>query len=97
MSGKIKVRNYDSFKSCLWEIQIPPTHTLTFQFEDNFDLEFHQRCGYDRVHIFSGTIEGDNQRQGRFCGPKPGSGMGLNPLEAFSRPKWPHVTTSDHE
>jgi hypothetical protein len=74
MSGKIKVRNYDSFKSCLWEIKIPPTHTLTFQFEDNFDLEFHQRCGYDRVHIFSGTLEGDNQRQGRFCGPKVGSG-----------------------
>lgn len=74
LSGQIRVKNYDSFKSCLWEIEVPATHTLSFQFKDTFDLEFHQRCGYDRVHIFSGTIEGDNQRQGRFCGPKPGTG-----------------------
>ena len=55
----------------LMQINVPATHSLSFQFVDDFNLEYHQRYGFDRVHIFSGTIDGDTQRQGRFCGPKP--------------------------
>jgi len=72
-SGKIHVRNYNSFMSCMWTIEVPAGSSISFKFEKRFDLEFHHRCGYDRVHIFSGTIDGETQRQGRFCGPKPSS------------------------
>jgi len=69
-SGEINVQDYDSYVSCMWEIKLPPTRTIEFQFVGDFDLEYHQQCGYDRVHIFSGSVDGDNQRQGRFCGPR---------------------------
>jgi hypothetical protein len=69
-SGEIKIDGYDSYTSCLWQISLPPTRTLTFQFVGDFDLEYHHKCGYDRVHIFSGSMDGETQRQGRFCGPK---------------------------
>ena len=69
-SGRIEISDYESFTSCLWQIKLPPTRTITLQFVDDFDLEYHMQCGYDRVHIFSGSIDGDNQRQGRFCGPR---------------------------
>ena len=78
-SGRIEVSDYESYTSCLWQIKLPPTRTIEIQFEGKFDLEFHYQCGYDRVHIFSGTVDGDNQRQARFCGPK--GEFKLNPIE----------------
>lgn len=82
-SGRISISDYESFTSCLWQIKLPPTRTITLQFVDDFDLEYHYQCGYDRVHIFSGSVDGDNQRQGRFCGPRgsdnlPWDGSGRN-------------------
>lgn len=82
-SGTIEIKDYESYRSCLWEIKLPPTKTITFQFVGDFDLEYHYKCGYDRVHIFSGEVDGDNQRQGRFCGPRhhddfPYDGSGRN-------------------
>lgn len=71
-SGEISVQDYQSYRSCLWQIKLPPTRTIEFQFVGDFDLEYHRQCGYDRVHIFSGLLDGDNQRQGRFCGPRSG-------------------------
>lgn len=68
-SGRIEMKDYESYTSCLWEIKLPATRTIEFKFEGDFDLEYHYQCGYDRVHIFSGAIDGDNQRQARFCGP----------------------------
>ena len=70
--GRIQVRDYASYSSCLWQIKLPPNRTIELQFVDEFDLEYHYLCGYDRVHIFSGSIDGDNQRQARFCGPRHG-------------------------
>ena len=36
-------------------------------------MEYHHKCGYDRIHIFSGDIlTGEMQRHARFCGPKNG-------------------------
>lgn len=47
------------------------------------DLEFHNRCGYDKVHIFDGT---DEERLGRFCGPKQdGSKGGLVPYDGSKK------------
>ena len=57
----------------MWTIAVPAGQSISFKFEKKFDLEYHHRCGYDRVHIFSGTIDGETQRQGRFCGPKTAS------------------------
>jgi len=81
-SGRIKIKNYESFRSCLWTINVPATHSISFQFVDDFNLEYHQRCGFDRVHIFSGGLDGDTQRQGRFCGPKPN---GNKPFDGSKR------------
>ena len=35
-------------------------------------MEWHYMCGYDKLHIFTGSIEnyGSTNRIARFCGPK---------------------------
>ena len=71
-SAEINVQDYESYVSCMWKIKLLPTRTIEFQFAGDFDLEYHQQCGYDRVHIFSGSVDGANDRQGRFCGPCDG-------------------------
>merc|ERR1712050_522199 len=70
----IKPNNYKNYLSCLWTIKVAPNKKLIFNFEKKagFDVEYHKKCGYDRIHIFSGTIEGDSTRHARFCGPKEG-------------------------
>ena len=57
-SGSIKIDSdmYTDKVSCLWQFNMPASHTLEFQFVGDFDLEYHYKCGYDRVHIFSGKI-----------------------------------------
>lgn len=84
-SGSIKINSdmYTDKVSCLWQFNMPATHTLEFKFVNDFDLEYHYKCGYDRVHIFSGAIDGDFQRQGRFCGPHGGD-------------QFPHDGTGNH-
>jgi len=84
-SGSIKIDSsqYTDKVSCLWQFNMPASHTLEFQFVGDFDLEYHYKCGYDRVHIFSGSIDGDFQRQGRFCGPHGGD-------------SFPHDGTGNH-
>jgi len=77
-SGEISIGpdSYRDYQSCLWTIQVTPSKHLVFEFDRNagFDVEYHQFCGYDRLHIFSGTIDGNNHRHARFCGPKEGEG-----------------------
>jgi len=97
-SGEIKIDSsqYTDKVSCLWQFNMPASHTIEFQFVGDFDLEYHYKCGYDRVHIFSGAIDGDFQRQGRFCGPHgsdsfPHDGTGNHvsmgdEMDFFSRP-----------
>ena len=57
-SGSITIdtNQYTDKVSCLWQFNMPASHTLEFQFVGDFDLEYHYKCGYDRVHIFSGKI-----------------------------------------
>ena len=35
-------------------------------------MEWHEMCGYDRLHIFTGSIKNfeKTNRIARFCGPK---------------------------
>lgn len=70
----IKPKDYKNYQSCLWTINVDPKKKLIFNFEKKagFDVEYHKKCGYDRIHIFSGTIEGESERHARFCGPKEG-------------------------
>jgi len=84
-SGEISIdtNQYTDKVSCLWQFNLPASHTIEFQFVGDFDLEYHYKCGYDRVHIFSGSIDGDFQRQGRFCGPHGGD-------------SFPHDGTGNH-
>ena len=37
-------------------------------------MEFHNKCGYDKLHIFKGNVTDFEQtnRIARFCGPKTG-------------------------
>ena len=55
-SGSITIdtNQYTDKVSCLWQFDMPASHTIEFQFVGDFDLEYHYKCGYDRVHIFSG-------------------------------------------
>lgn len=78
-SGEIVVDldNFRDYQSCLWTIKVNPNKHLVFEFDKatGFDVEYHQYCGYDRLHIFSGTVDEPltNHRHARFCGPKDGS------------------------
>lgn len=63
----ITPEDYTANKNCLWTIDIPADRTLSLKFVDEFDLEWHQNCAYDKVHILDGS---DNLPIGRFCGPK---------------------------
>lgn len=71
----IKPKDYKNYQSCLWTIKVSPNKKILFDFDQRagFDVEYHHKCGYDRIHIFSGSMEGDHQRHARFCGPKDGS------------------------
>ena len=45
---------------------------LQFDKSYGFEMEWHEQCGYDRLHIFTGSIEDfqSTNRIARFCGPK---------------------------
>ena len=50
--------------------------TLQFDTKFGFGMEWHYMCGYDKLHIFTGSIEnyGSTNRIARFCGPKANMG-----------------------
>jgi len=76
-SGSIVIRtkDYKDYQSCLWTIKVSPNKKLLFNFDQKagFDVEYHSKCGYDRIHIFSGSIDGEHKRHARWCGPKDGN------------------------
>ena len=75
-SGQIVVRanQYKNYQSCLWTIDVGTGNSIEFTFDKKagFDVEFHHKCGYDKLHIFSGNMQGKPERVARFCGPKDG-------------------------
>lgn len=71
---RIKPEDYKDYQSCLWTIKVPENKKLMLRFDKKagFNVEYHHKCGYDRIHIFSGSITGEQKRHARFCGPKNG-------------------------
>jgi hypothetical protein len=71
--GDVDAR-YDRRQACMWHIQVPDTYTIHMQFdrEYGFDVEYHNFCGFDKVHILKGHFgAGKNfEKIARFCGPR---------------------------
>jgi hypothetical protein len=69
---------YNTKMKCMWHITVPKSYTIKMQFdqETGFDVEYHQTCGFDKVHILKGHYQSTNRdgldKVGRFCGPRPG-------------------------
>lgn len=75
---------YRSGRSCLWKIDIPADREISLKFVDDFDLEWHNWCAFDKVHIYDGV---DNNRLGRFCGPKQDGKHQMKPFDGARRNK----------
>lgn len=75
---------YQSGRSCLWKIDIPADREISLKFVDDFDLEWHNWCAFDKVHIYDGI---DNNRLGRFCGPKQDGKHQMKPFDGARRNK----------
>ena len=45
---------------------------LKFDQSHEFGLEFHRKCGYDKLHLFKGNVAEfePTNRIARFCGPR---------------------------
>jgi len=79
-TGSIEHRAYADRWNCRWEIEAAPGHTVGLKFWNDFDLEFHGACGFDRLQIRcldtqSGSTNGLNKPNtgaplARLCGPK---------------------------
>jgi len=65
---------YGTKQTCMWHITVPKKHSIHMEFDRDygFDVEYHNFCGFDKVHLFSGHYAPgqDVQRIARFCGPR---------------------------
>ena len=52
---------------------------MQFDKDFGFDVEYHNFCGFDKVHLLSGHFGPDLTftKIARFCGPRPGVGGNL--------------------
>ncbi|XP_033326417.2 cubilin [Megalopta genalis] len=53
--------------SCSWTIRAPPDKNVVLRFE-KFILEHSHSCFYDRIDIYDGTKEDDDNKLARLCG-----------------------------
>ena len=67
---------YANFANYLFAIRRPANEMIVLNFvaADGFEMEWHNQCGYDKLHIFTGGEHNfaEQNRIARFCGPKPG-------------------------
>lgn len=97
-TGKIEHRAYSDRWDCRWEIIAAPGHTVGLKFWNDFDLEWHGSCGFDRLHIRcldtqSDSTNGLNQPNtgvglSRLCGPRNpemGNGWPKDALNNFPK------------
>jgi len=75
-SGSIIVdqSNYKNFENAIFEINVGPNRSLKFDKTHPFGIEWHNQCGYDKLHLFKGNVLNfdEKRRIARFCGPKDG-------------------------
>lgn len=79
---------YQQKTNYIFKIQTGANRRIKMKFDKKFgfDLEWHNQCGFDKVHIYSGN-EDDNKRIARFCGPKAGQSY---PFDATKNVRyWP--------
>jgi len=73
-SGSISHRAYGDYFNCQWQIKADPGNHVGLKFFDDFDLEWHAWCGFDRVHIRCLDDPAFDEKGGkpisRLCGPK---------------------------
>jgi len=76
---------YSEKQSCMWHITVPKKHTIKMEFDRDygFDVEYHNFCGFDKVHILSGHYGPGNDvsRIARFCGPSGMGKVGMQPWD----------------
>ena len=76
---------YDRFQTCLWHITVPKKHKIQMQFDRDFgfNVEYHNFCGFDKLHVISGLYGPNEQfdRIARFCGPRDGFGTAGQPWD----------------
>lgn len=67
---------YGIKQTCMWHITVPKKHSIHMEFDKDygFEVEYHNFCGFDKVHLFTGHYAPgqDVDRIGRFCGPRVG-------------------------
>jgi len=72
-SGSISHRGYEDYFNCRWEIKADKGNTVGLKFYNDFDLEYHKACGFDRVHIRCLDDPSFDSKGGkpisRLCGP----------------------------
>ena len=49
----ITADDYKNNKNCLWTIDIPADRQLSLKFVNDFDIEWHAQCAYDKVIYYS--------------------------------------------
>ena len=73
-SGSISHRGYDDIFNCRWEIKADKGQHVGLKFYNDFDLEWHGACGFDRLHIRCLDDKSFDDKGGkpisRLCGPK---------------------------
>jgi len=73
-SGSISHRGYEDYFNCRWEIKAQDGNHVGLKFYEDFDLEWHSACGFDRVHIRCLDDPAFDSKGGkpisRLCGPK---------------------------
>ena len=74
-SGNLTSVPYGLKQTCMWHITVPKKHKIYLEFDRDygFDVEYHNFCGFDKLHLFKGHFapHQDVERIGRFCGPRP--------------------------
>ena len=80
----VKTKFYEILQNHIFQIQAPEGYTIKLKFDTDhgFKMEYHNKCGYDKLHIFKGSLATFDQtnRIARFCGPKQ------NGLNGASKP-----------
>ena len=94
LSGNITFDNemYTNYKTVMYQIRLGANRRISLQFDKDFGfgMEYHNMCGYDKLHLFTGTADNFDQsnRIARFCGPKSHNGKRPYDGSGKIKPKW---------
>lgn len=84
---------YGTKQKCMWHITVPKKHSIYMEFDKSFgfNVEYHNFCGFDKVHFFAGHYAPNQsvQRIGRFCGPRRGDQPWDGARKVFSETSMP--------